>query len=99
MIVRETKWRFPIYFSTSPQERKKQHKARERMIQQQRPPPPESSHLNKEKIIQVLVVALKHHETSMKKIMPILESEGVRVGERGVKWIFEHYQIEKKGSP
>lgn len=98
LIVREKQWRYPLYFSTDAQERQKQLKARERMIQHQRPPL-ESTHLSAEKIIQVLVVALKHHATSTKKIMPLLESEGVRVGERGVKWIFEHYQIEKKGSP
>lgn len=97
MIVRESQWRFPVYFSVDLEERQKQHKMRERMMRQQ--PPPESSLLTKEKIIQVLVVALKHHVTSRKKIMPILESEGVTVSKRGVKWIFEHYQIEKKGSP
>jgi hypothetical protein len=98
-IVRETKWRYPVYFDPDPKGRQKQHKTREQMIHQQRPPPPESAHLSKEKIIQVLVLALKHHATSIKKIMPILKEEGVRVGERGVKWIFDHYQIEKKGSP
>ena len=97
IIFRDTGWTFPIYYSMDPQKGRNQREIRNRILQRLplRTPP----YLSKDKIIQVLVVALKHHISSVEKIMPVLRSEGIHVTERSVKWIFEHYEIEKKGSP
>lgn len=93
MVFRDVGWRFSIYFSMDTK-RLEQLKERNRMFQML----PSQVPVSKDKIIQVLVVALMHHVTSMEKIMPILESEGVRISKRRVRWIFDYYEIEKKGS-
>jgi hypothetical protein len=97
MIFKETSRRFPIYYSTDPQKRGEQQKARDRLLKQL--PPPVPPHISKDRIIQILLTALKYHITSAERILPILKSEGILNSERSVKWVFKHYQIEKKGSP
>lgn len=94
MVFRDVDWRFPIYFSMDSQRRLEQLKERNRMFQML----PLQVPVSKDKIIQVLVVALRYHVTSIEKILPILESEGICISKRGVRWIFDYYEIEKKGS-
>lgn len=96
-IFQDTTWRYPIYYSIQPTRREKQQNARRLLMEKiTRPTTPP---ISKDKIIQILVGVIKHRITSVEKLMPILESEGVKVGKSNVEWVFDKYQIEKKGSP
>jgi len=95
-IFRDATQRYPIYYRMAPQRRQEQGKRRDRILEKAPAPP---LRLSKDKVIQVLVIALKHHVTSVEEIMPLLSSEGVRVSESSVKWVFEKYELKKKDLP
>jgi hypothetical protein len=94
-IFRDTTWRYPIYYSIKISQREKQQKARKLLIEESTHPsvPP----ISKDKIIKMLVIAVKYHIKSVEKLMLRLESEGIKVSEKDVMWVFEKYEIEKKG--
>jgi len=94
-IFRDTTWRYPIYYSIKPDRREKQQKVRKLLMKEIMPPPIPA--ISKDKIIKMLVIVVKYHITSIEKLMPKLESEGIKVSEKEVKWVFEKYEIEKKG--
>jgi len=84
-----------VYYSINKQIREQQSKNRE-MKEKERLP--KKLRVSKDEIIRILVVALKHHETSIKKLMPLLVLENIQVDEKVVEWIFDKYQIKKKVS-
>jgi hypothetical protein len=99
-LVRMRSGRNQIFFSSDGTIRKQQREERERtlerpLIKLTRKP----KYINDELIITVLVAVIKHHETSPENICLILSSEGRKVSHSAVRWVFDKYQIEKKGSP
>lgn len=54
--------------------------------------------VSRENTIKILVVALRHQTANVKKLMPLLELEGVFVIESQVEWVFDTYNIKKNDS-
>lgn len=97
MIIRDTSATIPIYYSE--RREKGQEQQNERKALTHALPVPKTPTVHKDKIIQVLAMAIKHHADTVEGIIPILQAEGVTINEKTVRWIFERYEIEKKGSP
>lgn len=83
-----------IYYSINKEIREQQSKYREMKDNERLP---KKLRVSKDEIIKILVVALKHHETSVKKLMLLLPLENILIDEKVVEWIFYKYQIKKKG--
>lgn len=84
-----------VYYSIDKQIREQQSKNREIKEKERLP---KKLRVSKDEIIRILVVALKHHETSIEKLMPQLVLENIQVDKKVVEWIFYKYQIKKKAS-
>lgn len=99
-LTRVRSGRNQLFFSIDKKIQKHQKEKREETLE--RPIVKESTrpkYITNKIIIAVLVVVIKHHETSPEKIISIMASEGTKVSKRAIRWIFDKYEIEKKGSP
>lgn len=97
LVMRDHDFGHPIYFSSNDKIRRTQYEQREVLLRKKHPierPP-----LSKENIIKVLLAIIKHHVTTVEKIMAVLETEDMHFSEQSIKWLLKKYQIEKKGSP
>ena len=96
-ISRDQSLKPPVYYHTDPVVRRHQQSEREAFLERRAPsrPPP----LSKENVIRILVAIIKHHATTVEKLMPVLEAEGLHLSERSVGWVLKKYEIEKRGSP
>jgi len=98
-LVRVRYGRNQIYLSIDDKLQKKQKEEYERISKKQLiEPSMKPSYITNKIIIDILVAVIKYHTTTSEKIISILESEGTKVSERAIKWIFDKYEIEKKGS-
>ncbi len=86
----------PNYYAIDVLKRNQQVQNRLEMTQQKAI---ELSKVSRENIIKILVVALRHQTANIKKLLPLLELEGVFVNENQVEWVFDNYNIKKNDSP
>jgi len=97
LIARSNDFGHPLYFSADADIRKSQYN--HRMVIYQSKHPVEIMPLSEANIIRVLVVMVKHHATTVEKLMPILNVEGIELSEQSIRWVLKKYDIEKKGYP
>lgn len=95
LLIRNHDFGHPLYFSVDNETKQRQYEQRKLFFQESRHI--EKVLLTKEKVIKILIVIIKHHVTTIDKLMPILSDEGIYVSEQSVKWVFKKYGIEKKG--
>lgn len=96
-VFRDPSLKPPVYYHTDPVGRRQQQSERETLLESRAPRRP--TPLSKENIIRVLVTVIKHHATTLERLMPALEAEGLHLGEASVTWVLRRYDIEKRGSP
>lgn len=97
LVSRDTTERFPVYYAQDPKKRHAQQQ--ERMKHRAKPIPKKIKPPSKELVIRILVIALKYHISSVEDILPHLAAENIQVSETSIRWVFQQYNIEKKGSP
>lgn len=97
LIARSNEFGHPLYFSADADIRKSQYE--HRMVLYQSKHPIEIMPLSEANVIRVLVVMIKHHATTVEKLMSILKAEGIELSEQSIRWVLKKYDIEKKGSP
>ena len=85
----------PIYYAIDILKRDEQVQHRTEMTQQTTLELPKVS---RENTLKILVVALRHQTANIKKLLPLLELEGVFVVESQVEWVFDTYNIKKNDS-
>ena len=93
-LYREGARKSAVYYSMNSRKRRVQMKRRGSELRTRVGRPPG---LTKGKIIDVLALAIKHRATSVEELMPLVRSKGMKVNERGVRWIIQEYEIKKKG--
>jgi len=96
-VVRNDDFGHPVYLSTSPATRREQYERREQTSPKRAPR--ERQPLSDQNVIRVLVTVIKHHATTLERLMPALEAEGLHLGEASVMWVLKRYDIEKRGFP
>jgi hypothetical protein len=96
-VVRNNDFGHPIYFSMIPETRQRQYE--ERIKTSKIRMPYEKPPLNKENTLRVLIAIIKYKVTTVEKLMPVLETEGIDLSEQSIKWVLKKYEIEKKGAP
>ena len=97
MLVSKRYGRNQVYYSADGKTQKHQMEKREasmRKLQSRMKPKP----LSNKAIIDVLLVMVKYHETKPEKIVSVLTSDGKKITEKNVRWVFEKYGIKKEGS-
>ena len=94
LLYREGARKSAVYYSMNSRKRRVQMKRRGSELRTRIGRPPG---LTKGKIIDVLALAIKHRATSVEELMPLVRSKGMKVNERGVRWIIQEYEIKKKG--
>jgi len=97
-IFRDQSLKPPVYYHTDPVVRPHQQSERKAFLEKlapSRPPPP----LSKENVIRILVAIIRHHASTVERLMPVLEAEGLHLSERSIRWVLRKYEIEKRGSP
>ena len=96
-VVRNDDFGHPVYLSTTPVTRREQYETREqtsaKRVSRERQP------LSDQNIIRVLVAIIRHHATTVERLMPVMEAEGLHLSEGSVRWVLRKYEIEKRGSP
>lgn len=85
----------PVYYAIDGLKRDQQVQQRIKMTQKTTLEP---FKVSRENTIKILVVALRHQTANVKKLMPLLELEGVFVIESQVEWVFDTYNIKKNDS-
>jgi hypothetical protein len=97
LIMRNHEFGHPIYFSTEKMIKKLQYEQSKILFEKRRPA--EISPLSKENIIKILIAIIEHHAINIEKLMNILRTKGLKFSRQSLKWLFDRYEIEKKGSP
>jgi hypothetical protein len=96
-IVRNNDFGYPIYFSAAADTREKQYEERttifRKKVLHERPM------LSNESVIKILLAIIKNHAITVEKMMRVLETEGLQFSNQSIEWLFDKYDIEKKGSP
>lgn len=94
-VVRIRYGRHQVYYSTDLNVKRRQIERRIEMIDKSKKPEP---FISNKRIIQILVLIVKHHAVTQKQVREILSSEGISVSDKELGWIFTKYEIEKKGA-
>lgn len=93
-IVRKREGKFQVYFSAEQAIQQKQNQTRKDGATQEQQLP-----FSKSQLLQIILALIEHSKLSCQELIALLRNKGVKVQKKAVQWVFDTFEIEKKGSP
>jgi hypothetical protein len=93
-IAKKKFGQFQIYFSADPETKEQQIQQRKQAEEVKL----EGTPATRAQLIKILLTLIAHYKITAEALYTLLQEKGQKVPKRAIKWVFDKFQIEKKGS-